>query len=320
MNNEEEINSYKFEEIFIEKDLDEIWNSSNPSNHIYEILETYFRRHSGSIDYDSNMLWAMSEFHNNNLVFIKEKYSYPNKIISKLLNILSVLLNLKDNSEFKAKTISQNLFNQNKSSDLPEIDFNSLAKAKMNEIKLGLLKYGFIQQKNSTNTVVDSNEIFYMKPHEVSSFLEYLNNFYFSYFKLYYHFINIERITDNKKIDVIINRPLNVPPLSQAMKQIDEKFEFEEQKEDKKEEKKKQTIDKDENLNKQEAKVEEKKDHPESIEDLMLKYNLNKETENIIREKIKELNKEVDFKIIDRQKKLDEKLKDFEDTIKGKKK
>ena len=52
----------------------------------------------------------------------------------------------------------------------------------------------------------------------------------------------------------------------------------------------------------------------------MLKYNLNKETENIIREKIKELNKEVDFKIIDRQKKLDEKLKDFEDTIKGKKK
>jgi hypothetical protein len=184
------------------------------------------------------------------------------------------------------------------------------------------MKYGFIQQKNAT--YADPNDIFFMKPHEIASLLEYLNNFYFSYFKLYYHFVNIERITDNKKIDVIINRPLSVPPLSQAMKQIDEKFEFEEQKEDKKEEKKKNTNDNNTNnekVNTQEsAKEEVKKTETESIEDLMQKYKLNQETENIIREKIKELNKEVDFKIVDRQKKLDERLKEFEDTLKGKKK
>ncbi len=320
MNIEEELLSYKIEEIFKEKDIDEIWNSSNPSNTIFEILESYFRRLTGSIEYDSNMLWAMSEFHNNNLVFIKEKFNYPNRVISNLLNILSVLLNLKDNSEFKPKTISNNMFNQSNSQENQEVEFNSLSKEKLKEIKLGLLKYGLIQSRSSV--VNDNlNEIFYMKPFEITTLLDYLNNFYFSYFKLYYHFINIERITDNKKIDVIINRPLAVPPLSQAMKQIDEKFEFEEQVEDKKEEKKKNVVIKDEKLNTEEKeKVEEKSGEPTSVEDMVQKLKLGEETRNIINQKLIELNKDVEIKINERQKKLEERLKEFEDTLKGKKK
>lgn len=52
----------------------------------------------------------------------------------------------------------------------------------------------------------------------------------------------------------------------------------------------------------------------------MNKLNLNSETKKIIAEKIDELNKEIEYKILDRQKKLDDKIKEVEDTIKGKKK
>ncbi len=52
----------------------------------------------------------------------------------------------------------------------------------------------------------------------------------------------------------------------------------------------------------------------------MNKLNLNAETKKIIGEKIEEMYKEVDYKIIERQKKLDDKYKELEDTVKGKKK
>jgi len=52
----------------------------------------------------------------------------------------------------------------------------------------------------------------------------------------------------------------------------------------------------------------------------MNKMNIKQETIKIIEEKITELNKDVNLKILDRQKKLEEKLKEVEDIVKGKKK
>jgi hypothetical protein len=52
----------------------------------------------------------------------------------------------------------------------------------------------------------------------------------------------------------------------------------------------------------------------------MNKMNIKQETIKIIEEKITELNKDVNLKILDRQKKLDEKLREVEDIVKGKKK
>ena len=61
-------------------------------------------------------------------------------------------------------------------------------------------------------------------------------------------------------------------------------------------------------------------DKIETYHDLMNRLNLNQETKKIVAEKIEELHKDIDYKIIDRQKKLDEKVKEVEDTLKGKKK
>ena len=52
----------------------------------------------------------------------------------------------------------------------------------------------------------------------------------------------------------------------------------------------------------------------------MNKMNIKQETIKIIEEKITELNKDVNLKILERQKKLEEKLKEVEDIVKGKKK
>lgn len=67
-------------------------------------------------------------------------------------------------------------------------------------------------------------------------------------------------------------------------------------------------------------KDEDKEEKIETYQELMNRLNLNSETRKIITEKIEELHKEVEYKIVDRQKKLDEKIKDVEDIIKGKKK
>jgi fructose/tagatose bisphosphate aldolase len=52
----------------------------------------------------------------------------------------------------------------------------------------------------------------------------------------------------------------------------------------------------------------------------MNKLNINAETKKIVTDKIEEMYKEVDYKIADRQKKLDDKFKEMEDQVKGKKK
>lgn len=52
----------------------------------------------------------------------------------------------------------------------------------------------------------------------------------------------------------------------------------------------------------------------------MNKMNIKQETIKLIEEKVLELNKDVNLRIMDRQKKLEEKLKEVEDIIKGKKK
>jgi hypothetical protein len=75
--------------------------------------------------------------------------------------------------------------------------------------------------------------------------------------------------------------------------------------------------DKNEAIKEVEEKVEEK---PETYQDLMNKLNLNQETKKMISDKIEEMYDEVKNKISERQKKLDLKYKEIEDTIKGKKK
>ena len=300
---------FRVEEIFKDIDMEKIYSSPSPISHVFELLESYFRKKSGIIEYDYNLLMATSEFHVNNYIFLKEKFDFKDEINAKVLNILALLLNLKD-PDYKS----------NQASSI-EINYTLLSKKKISELKQGLLNEKLIPYEKRGSMSQLSQNSFKMKLSDVNNLLEYVNSFYLSFFKLYYHFINIERITENKKISIIINKPNPIPALSNALRQIEEKPESNELNEEMKDKKQSTYLKKEEeHVVKEEEKIEEKHEKQITTEDLLQKYKFNKETESIIREKIVDLKKEIDYKVVDRQKKLDEKVKEVEDIIKGKKK
>lgn len=234
---ENDIEKFTLEILFKDSDIEEIWNHSNPILNVYELIEESMRKKTGQIDFDSNLLMALAEFHVNNLIYFKETFKFPIHIYCKLMNLLNSLLNLREENI----STQNNKKNENQYADEEEEkvnqdeyiepDFSLICRNKLKDLKRGLIKLELIAQdkKKTGGTSINKLDTYYLKNHEVSLILEYVNTFYFPFIRLYYHFINIERITENKKIDVIINRPLSVPPLNMAVKQIQEKIQFDEQ-------------------------------------------------------------------------------------------
>jgi hypothetical protein len=204
-----EENNIKIENIFTEADINTIWSSTNPTSQMFELIEKVHRK-QGQIDIDNNIISAYSEFHVNNLVFLKENFTLNTEVICKLLNLFNVLITLKNNERDSPRGTEPN--------------FAHICKTKLHEFKQGLIQLNLV-----TNEAVHGSG-FYLHKTELGKLLEYINTFYVPFIRLYYHFANIERITENKKIEVIINRPLPVPPLNVAVMQISEKNQIEAEK------------------------------------------------------------------------------------------
>jgi hypothetical protein len=232
----------KIEIIFLEDQISSIWTASNPLEYVFELLETQLRKKTGRIDYDNNYLYALSEFHINNLIFIKTHFQhFPDQIVAKVLNLLNELLNLKDSNRIEARKsfiMSNNKLNSieldehsekekvSKKLNIQKIepDFLDLGKKKLNDIKKGLAFLELIPTRPlSTKSNIINNDSYFLKNNEIIMLLNYIRDFYFPYIKLYYHFANVERVTETKTIDVIINKPLFVQPLNFATLQIPEK-------------------------------------------------------------------------------------------------
>jgi hypothetical protein len=245
------------ESIFQESDIEEIYNNSNPISHVFELIENQYKSKSARVDYDSNMLMSIAEFHVSNLIYLKENFKFPNTINCKLLNLLNILLSLREDdlvltrnitsmtydnmlstNNIKKKTQTNSIMpliiEEQEKNNLkpPEPDFAEIVLNKLTEIKAGLITLNLVHPKKQDHLSVTGNN-FYLNRNEIAEFLEYIKTFYFPFIKLYYHFINIEKITENRKIDVIISRPLPIPALCLAVAQIQEKNQFEEQKEEK---------------------------------------------------------------------------------------
>ena len=232
-----ELTSFEIEMLFKESDIEEIWNHSNPILNVYDLIEANMRKKTGKIDFDSNLLMALAEFHVNNLIYFKENFKFPIPIYCKLMNLLNILLNLREDNVLTETKENGKSYPTRGNNDEEEKnnhtdpDFSIICTNKIRDLKKGFLKLQLIaQDKKKTGGVANYKEdSYYLKNNEVALILDYVNTFYFPFIRLYYHFINIERITENKKIDVIINKPLPVPPLNVAVKQIQEKIQFEEQ-------------------------------------------------------------------------------------------
>ena len=237
--------------------------------------------------------------------------------------------NLDDNNEGNE--------NENNNNNIveEEVDFLFLSKDKLNEFKESLIKENLMPKTKADFTLannkdkVRTNGKFFLNLSEINSILKYIQSSYLPYIRMWYYFQNEKRNITDRKIEVIINSPTLINmPLSMAVqeKTDEEKLAEEEEKKKKMEEDKKIEEEnqkkEEEELKKQEEskKLVEEQYKEETYLDLLERLGLNEETKKIIIEKIEELHKEVDGKIDNRKKTLEDKIREIDETVHGKKK
>ena len=238
-----------------------------------------------------------------------------------------------DNCEGE-KNIEQENENENENNNIEDVDFLFLSKDKLNELQESLNEenlmpktksdFAFANKKDKTRT----NGKFFLNYKEIDLILKYIQTNYLPYIRMWYYFQNDQRRVTERKIEVIINTPTLINmPLSMATqeKTDEEKMAEEEEKRKKMEEEKKieeENQKKEEELKKQEEnkKLMEEQKKEETYLDLLERLGLNEETKKIIIEKIEELHREVDGKIDNRKKTLDDKIREIDESVHGKKK
>ena len=370
--------------IFSSDKIDKLFNAEDPIQSTNILLQDHFRKVTGNANFDEEKLKAEAEFHINNLVFLKQNFSFDNDTISILMNILGKLIKFKNlnntNTKPKSKVIQNesqenidsvdisgnqlpdDTQNQNKNPAIndenqennkenmdenelenennnniveEEVDFLFLSKDKLNEFKESLIKenlmpktksdFAFANNKNKIRT----NGKFLLNLQEINKILKYIQTNFLPYIRMWYFFQNEKRNITERKIEVIINSPnlINMP-LSMAVqeKTDEEKITEEEEKKKKMEEEKKleeENQKKEEEEKKKEEgskKLTEEQSKEETYLDLLERLGLNEETKKVIIEKIEELHKEVDGKIDNRKKTLEDKIREIDETVHGKKK
>ena len=370
--------------IFSSDKIDKLFNAEDPIQSTNILLQDHFRKVTGNANFDEEKLKAEAEFHINNLVFLKQNFSFDNDTISILMNILGKLIKFKNlnntNTKPKSKVIQNesqenidsvdisgnqlpdDTQNQNKNPAIndenqennkenmdenelenennnniveEEVDFLFLSKDKLNEFKESLIKenlmpktksdFAFANNKNKIRT----NGKFLLNLQEINKILKYIQTNFLPYIRMWYFFQNEKRNITERKIEVIINSPnlINMP-LSMAVqeKTEEEKITEEEEKKKKMEEEKKlekenQKKEEEEKKKEEESKkLTEEQSKEETYLDLLERLGLNEETKKVIIEKIEELHKEVDGKIDNRKKTLEDKIREIDETVHGKKK
>ena len=371
--------------IFSSDKIDKLFNAEDPIQSTNILLQDHFRKVTGNANFDEEKLKAEAEFHINNLVFLKQNFSFDNDTISILMNILGKLIKFKNlnntNAKPKSKVIQNesqenidsvdisgnqlpdDTQNQNKNPAIndenqennkenmdenelenennnnntveEEVDFLIVSKDKLNEFKESLIKenlmpktksdFAFANNKNKIRT----NGKFLLNLQEINKILKYIQTNFLPYIRMWYFFQNEKRNITERKIEVIINSPnlINMP-LSMAVqeKTDEEKITEEEEKKKKMEEEKKleeenQKKEEEEKKKEEESKkLTEEQSKEETYLDLLERLGLNEETKKVIIEKIEELHKEVDGKIDNRKKTLEDKIREIDETVHGKKK
>lgn len=305
----------KIPSLFLPEHINQIYQSKISFEVTTEILKSHYRRTYNKADYNNDFIISKAEYDVNALIFLKETFpKFPDTVLCKLLNALADLIEL-PNEKYSIDSLSNDAFLQ-------------LTKTKVAEFKEGLKDMGLLPTKkehlefaNNPNKPLSPEGRFYLSPKEVMEIIGYIKTDFLPYIQMWYYFNNDSRTVMDKKIEIIINKPIPSLSLNSALEVIEPVVTKEDdinKGTEKSKEEEKQELDQMEEAKKGEEDVEEKK--PMTYLDLLNKMDLNAETRKIIIEKIEGLNKEVETKISDRQKQLDDKVKEMEDTVKGKKK
>ena len=214
----------KYENIYNEEIMKEIIeNKENRKDIISRIYGELFKSRGEKMK--ANQIKAILNFHSQSIDFILDKFnSYPIDILTKLANIFSLLLNLKeDEYNLQLKTIDPNSEDPYKA--LQEPDFGYIINKKIMEIKSCFSKLKLFPDPKNKSATKENN--FYLTNKELNIILNYLNQCYFPLIRLFYHVINLNRI-ETKKIHSMMNKPLAIPN-NDDLDSAPEKFIIEEQ-------------------------------------------------------------------------------------------
>ena len=301
--------SLKYENIYNEEKMKEIIeNKDNRKDIITQLYGEVFKSKGERMK--SNQIKAILNFHAQSIEFILDKFkSYPIEIITKLANIFSLLLNLKeDEYNLQLKNLEQN--SEDSFKILPEPDFCYIINKKIMEIKTCFTKLKLFPDPKLKISPKENN--FFLTNKELNIILEYLNQCYFPLIRLFYHVINLNRI-ETKKIHSMMNKPLAIPN-NDDMDSAPEKFIIEEQ--IKRPVTKEKNIDEkiDEGLNKKyELKEDIIKKGKEIAQQQMTRGDYANEVRKLITEKVDELRKDVDAKISENENEIEKNIQNIKE-------
>ena len=128
-----EIKPQSPDDIFSSDKIDKLFNAEDPIQSTNILLQDHFRKINGNANFDEEKLKAEAEFHINNLIFLKQNFSFDNDTISTLMNILGKLIKFKNSSNTKNNnneinsldmSNNQNDQNQNQNPAINDYDNN----------------------------------------------------------------------------------------------------------------------------------------------------------------------------------------------------
>ena len=320
--------NFEFTELFTSENVKEIHESINPKQTISQILEERAKNNNKSGESQTNLLLAQAEFHYQNLNFLEGSFKgFPESVILKLLNVLALLMNLNEeeyNINYDESQIAHLDPNLKKYAPVPEPDYSYIANRKLMEVKLAILKYDLVldsgnrtSAENFSRDPEETNDNFYLNTEELEIILNYIDKSYFPNIRLFYHFFNINRITETKKIHVTVNRPLPVPPLSEAVEQVIEKNIIEEIANQKEEE----LALKEQKQREEQEKEKQEQENPEQVmEDILNRLNNENEVRKIVEEKVDEIKKDVEARILENNQELEKNVELMREQSGAKKK
>jgi len=304
--------------IFEVPQLTALYNSPKGRYAFVEFFSQYFVRLGIKDKIDNNELNIIADFHYYNAKFAKEQLLLNDEKTTLLLNILGMLIAFRD---FETTALAL------KSHRKDDPIMVSLPKgSEEDEFKIAL-EQRYDQLRDALMTYTIDNPPFGTKvfsTDEVKKILEYCLEVYFPHFRLYSYVLSNKQLSELKTIEVYIDEPLPIPPLSQG---LIANLEREEIGHKNKEENSPTVMDpkigaqKSENLV-EPVKIEIKKDVPQNQPTEKMSKSevkkldralpkLKKETENIIDSKIVQIKNELSSKIAAHEEDLEKTIEEL---------
>ena len=224
-NNQSTFNSEaKYEKIYTEEKIKELIDNPKEKRKeiIIQLYSDFFKKTGEKMK--TNQLNAIFNFHFQNMEFIFKKFNtYSIDIITKIANIFSLLLDLKEDIYNLQLTNVEGAV-EDIYKPVPEPDFCYIINKKLLEIKHNFIKFKLFPDPKQPRNKKETN--FYLTNNELNIILSYLNESYFPFIRLFYHVINLNRI-ETKKINSTGSKPLAIVN-SSDMDSAPEKFIIEE--------------------------------------------------------------------------------------------